>query len=67
MICFLPHTSVQSSLCTQRGIHFAETSTRARVTIAELGSRFLRPNYVVMVHGYSRVVLAVLQRAVAQV
>ena len=66
MICPAPFLT---PLCvrTQRGIHFAETSNRARVTIAELGSRFLRPNYVVMVHGYSRVVLAVLQRAVAQV
>ncbi|GAX82766.1 hypothetical protein CEUSTIGMA_g10192.t1 [Chlamydomonas eustigma] len=50
----------------ERGILFAETSTRARVSIAELGSRFLRPNSVVLVHGYSRVVLSVLQRAAAQ-
>ena len=51
----------------QRGMRFAETSTRARVTIAELGSRFLHNNCVVLTHGYSRVVLALLQRAVAQV
>lgn len=51
----------------QRGTHFAETSTRARQTIAELGSRFVRNNTVLLTHGYSRVVLDVLQRAVAQV
>lgn len=54
-------------LLLQRGMRFAETSTRARVTIAELGSRFLHNNCVVLTHGYSRVVLALLQRAVAQV
>jgi hypothetical protein len=51
----------------QRGNHFAETSTIARQTIAELGARFIRTNAVVLTHGYSRVVLALLQRAVAQV
>ena len=51
----------------QRGNHFAETSIRARQAIAELGSRFIRNNGVVLTHGHSRVVLALLQRAVTQV
>ena len=51
----------------QRGNHFAETSVRARATIAELGARFIRPGSLVLVHGHSRVVLALLRRAVAQV
>lgn len=54
-------------VCLQRGNHFAETSTRARQTIAELGARFIRPGFVVLIHGYSRVVLALLRRAVSQV
>lgn len=51
----------------QRGNLFADTSTRARATIAELGARFIRPGSVILVHGHSRVVLALLQRAVASV
>ncbi|GLC48199.1 hypothetical protein PLESTB_000069900 [Pleodorina starrii] len=47
----------------ERGLHFAETSTRARQTIAELGSRFIRSNCTVLTHGYSRVVLRLLQQA----
>lgn len=47
----------------ERGMHFAETSTKARQTIAELGSRFIRANSTVLTHGYSRVVLKVLQQA----
>jgi len=50
----------------ERGNNFADTSVRARSTIAELGSRFLSPNCTVMLHGMSRVVMALLQRAVAQ-
>jgi translation initiation factor eIF-2B subunit alpha len=46
-------------------MHFAETSTRARSTIAELGSRFVHSNTVVLLHGFSRVVLALLTRVVA--
>lgn len=56
-----------AQLCPQRGNHFAETSIRSRQTIAELGSRFIRPGATVLTHGYSRVVLALLQRALAQV
>lgn len=52
---------------SQRGNLFADTSTRARATIAELGARFIRPGCVLLTHGFSRVVLALLQRAVAQV
>lgn len=40
---------------------------RARATIAELGARFIRPGSMLLVHGHSRVVLALLRRAVAQV
>ncbi|KAK9814315.1 hypothetical protein WJX72_003908 [[Myrmecia] bisecta] len=50
----------------ERGNYFAETSTRARQTIAELGARFIQPGAVVLCHGHSRVVLALLRRAVAQ-
>lgn len=50
----------------ERGIHFADTSTRSRQTIAELGARFIRNGCLVLTHGHSRVVLAILQRAVAQ-
>ena len=50
----------------QRGNYFAETSVRARATIAELGARFIRHGSLVLTHGHSRVVLALLRRAVAQ-
>ncbi len=40
---------------------------RARQTIAELGSRFIRANSTVLTHGYSRVVLKVLQQAFSSV
>jgi len=46
----------------QRGKQFAETSTRARQTIAELGAGFVQQDAVVMLHGYSRVALALLQQ-----
>jgi translation initiation factor eIF-2B subunit alpha len=49
----------------ERGRHFAETSKRARATIADQGERFIRQGFTVFVHGYSRVVLAVLRRAAA--
>ncbi|BDA47107.1 Translation initiation factor eIF-2B subunit alpha [Coccomyxa sp. Obi] len=50
----------------ERGNYFAETSVRARATIAELGARFIRPGSILLVHGHSRVVLALLRKAVAQ-
>lgn len=53
--------------CLQRGNLFADTSIRARATIADLGARFIRPGSVILAHGYSRVVLALLQRAIASV
>ena len=51
----------------QRGRSFAATSVRARATIAELGARFIRPGSCLLVHGHSRVVLALLRRAIKQV
>lgn len=51
----------------QRGNYFAETSVRARAMIAEVGARFIRPGSMLLVHGHSRVVLALLRKAVAQV
>lgn len=51
----------------QRGDHFADTSNRARQTIAELGARFIRSGSVVLTHGNSRVVLALLRKAASQV
>ena len=51
----------------QRGTYFAETSVRARAKIADLGAPFIRPGARVLTHGNSRVVLALLRRAVAQV
>lgn len=51
----------------QRGKQFADTSTRARQTIAELGARFVRHDAVVMVHGFSRVALALLQQVAESV
>ena len=56
----------QCMCATQRGNYFAETSVRARATIAELGARFIRHGALVLTHGHSRVVLALLRRAVAQ-
>lgn len=50
------------AVCLQRGKQFAETSTRARQTIAELGAGFVHHDAVVMVHGFSRVALALLQQ-----
>ena len=50
----------------QRGNQFAETSTRARATIADLGSRFVKSGASVLTHGHSRVVLALLRRAAAR-
>ena len=55
-------TSRLHALLLQRGKQFAETSTRARQTIAELGAGFVRHDAVVMVHGFSRVALALLQQ-----
>ena len=40
---------------------------RARAKIADLGAPFIRPGARVLTHGNSRVVLALLRRAVAQV
>ncbi|CAL5220118.1 g2073 [Coccomyxa viridis] len=50
----------------ERGRSFAATSVRARATIAELGARFIRPGSCLLVHGHSRVVLALLRIAIKQ-
>jgi len=47
-------------------MYFAETSVRARAKIADLGAPFIRAGARVLTHGHSRVVLALLRRAVAQ-
>lgn len=73
---FLRYTTRTSALETEnfavakrrlmeRGHHFADTSRRARAAIAEQGERFIRAGSTVLVHGHSRVVLAVLRRAAA--
>uniref|UniRef100_A0A7S0YAX7 Translation initiation factor eIF2B subunit alpha n=1 Tax=Polytomella parva TaxID=51329 RepID=A0A7S0YAX7_9CHLO len=46
----------------ERGIRFEEASIKSREKIVDLASRFVRPNAVVLVHGYSRVVLGILER-----
>lgn len=51
----------------QRGEQFARTSTAARQTISELGERFIHMGMRILVHGYSRVVLALLKQAKLQV
>jgi len=74
---FLRYTTRTSNLETEdfetskqriieRGNDFAATSNRARATISELGARFIRHGSVVMTHAYSRVVLEVFKKAVAQ-
>ena len=50
----------------ERGNTFAATSLKARAKIAELGECFIRDGSVVMTHGNSRVVLALLKRAASQ-
>ncbi|KAI7843881.1 hypothetical protein COHA_002427 [Chlorella ohadii] len=47
----------------ERGQHFAETSKRARAAIAETGERFIRKGSTVLVHGHSRVAIAILRKA----
>ena len=58
--------TVTKARLIERGNQFADTATRARVAIAEVGSRFITQNSTVLVHGYSRVVSSLLQRAVHQ-
>ena len=45
----------------------AETSKRARATIAEMGERFIRKGCTVLCHGHSRVAVTMLRRAAAAV
>jgi len=53
------------ALLVLRGHAFAQTSVKARARIAELGERFLESGGAVLVHGRSRVVLALLRAAAA--
>ena len=46
-----------------RGNKFAEISSNARATITQLGGRFIRDGTTVLIHGISRVVIALLQHA----
>ncbi len=57
---------VSKAWLIERGNTFAETSLKARAKISELGECFIRDGSVVMTHGNSRVVLALLKRAAAQ-
>eukprot|EP01024_Parvocaulis_polyphysoides_P015965 TRINITY_DN1706_c0_g2_i1.p1 TRINITY_DN1706_c0_g2~~TRINITY_DN1706_c0_g2_i1.p1 ORF type:complete len:350 (-),score=55.92 TRINITY_DN1706_c0_g2_i1:316-1341(-) len=50
----------------QRGEHFTELSSQARRTVADLGARFIHNNSTVLLHGFSRVVSTLLQKAVNQ-
>lgn len=47
----------------ERGEWFAQMSLTSRKKIAALADRFIRDNQVVLIHGFSRVVLAVLLHA----
>lgn len=60
------HDALRLCCAAQRGMYFAETSVRARAKIADLGAPFIRAGARVLTHGHSRVVLALLRRAVAQ-
>lgn len=50
----------------ERGHRFAETSLKARAKVAEYGDGFVRDGSVILTHGLSRVVVAVLKQAAAQ-
>ncbi len=58
---------IEPTPTAQRGEQFARTSTAARQTISEIGERFIHMGMRILVHGYSRVVLALLKQAKAQV
>mmetsp|Transcript_17165 Transcript_17165/g.20663 ORF Transcript_17165/g.20663 Transcript_17165/m.20663 type:complete len:394 (-) Transcript_17165:65-1246(-) len=58
-------SQVQKKL-VERGEDFAETSQEARTKIAELGRQFIRDGGVVLTHGFSRVVIALLNHAIAE-
>lgn len=47
----------------ERGRRFEQTSVRARAAIADAGARFVRSGGTILTHGFSRAVLALLQRA----
>jgi translation initiation factor 2B subunit (eIF-2B alpha/beta/delta family) len=58
--------NVTKARLIERGNQFADTSTRARASIADVGSRFITNNATILCHGHSRVVSTILQRAAAQ-
>jgi len=73
-MCYVTRTSALDSQnfegvkahLIDRGMKFAHTALVARTKIAQQGGRFLRDGHVVLIHGYSRVVINLLQRAAGQ-
>jgi len=60
------HDAVRLCRAGPRGLVFAGSAVGARAKIADLGAPFIRAGARVLTHGHSRVVLALLRRAVAQ-
>ena len=50
----------------ERGERFADTATESRKKISKFGDRFIHNGRVILVHGHSRVVMAVLKHAAQQ-
>ncbi|XRB13028.1 translation initiation factor eIF-2B subunit alpha [Pseudoscourfieldia marina] len=57
------HMKALKSHLSARGEQFTEVATAARARIAKRGATFIREGAVVLVHGFSRVVLAVMEHA----
>jgi len=66
--CFLELPDFKSckAQILQRGERFATISQTARDRIASSGSPFIRPNSVILTHGWSRVVSSLLEKAHCQ-
>mmetsp|Transcript_2448 Transcript_2448/g.3444 ORF Transcript_2448/g.3444 Transcript_2448/m.3444 type:complete len:407 (-) Transcript_2448:82-1302(-) len=66
--CFLEIPDFQSCIqqVLERGRIFSTISITARDRIASIGQPFIRPNSVVLTHGFSRVVSALLLEAASQ-
>lgn len=62
----IPEFDDLRAMVVKRGQEFEVMSLRSRKMIADFGLRFIRDGNVILTHGYSRVVLAVLQHASAQ-
>ncbi|OAE19834.1 hypothetical protein AXG93_291s1150 [Marchantia polymorpha subsp. ruderalis] len=58
--------SAGKSRLIERGEKFGEISLKARQTIANLGQEFVYDGSLILTHGYSRVVLALLKLAASQ-